>query len=943
MVSDIAVQQDSSTVAVVAMPSVTSVLGDCAAALLDKTVLLIFDMASGRLAASNNTAQQQLGLDPDMPDLSSFGDMIKPQGQTADGLWQSAQTEATVEWSGQLVGCLDLTIDVDATVARTALSPDQQGIVVMARLAQAAPVHKSAPARSELAIGLISYDMDGCITHINDRAMTALEAYDGSLVGRNHDTLWPADVTMSQEYIDFWEKLRQGRTLEGRYLHISAVDSPIWLQCVFVPEKGANGHPESVSQYIMDVSSETFAAMGAITFKDAFRTTFGVVEYDAEGHVTAINSVMCRYLGYDEDDAIGLHDHRFCDPEFARGTAYATAWNDLAEGRTQHLMIPQIGKDHRKIWTRSTLFPVLGTSGRLEKVIKIAEDITETHQTTLDKARDLSAFEGAFMTAEFDLSGVITSADAKFAQCFQTRTSDLIGQSHASLCNKAETETRHYLEIWDKLSEGEAVSTTLRHHTLRGEAIWLHSHYVPLRLPNGKIQKIYSIHTDVTAAKSAEFEFKSLKKTLNQTHCIAHYDTSGAVLDMNDNFFKATGHNANDATSLKLQSFFNPEDDTPEALRLFWENMASDRSVSMRVRRKTSDGKDLWLDTSYLPLHDQSGKLHKVMELAKNVTDRAQENLRNKANWTALQTAQALVEFTPDGYVTDANDMFLITMGYSLREIQGQHHSMFCKSDYVQSKTYREFWMRLNKGEDQTGRFHRVGRFDRDVFMQASYRPILDMDGKVERIMKYALDISPQASLAKIAKESVEKIRQEADNILAASDSIHNDVLSATQTTDRTRAIVSDGTGKLKSGLAEFEQATKAVLQANDTVEVIGDYASQTNLLALNAAIEAARAGEHGVGFSIVADEVRKLAERNSEAAKTIARNIEVVTDFIRSGLSKGEEALQQIDSQKTLIEQNIGALHTVTGRTQEQRKSNQMILSHIKILEDGIMPVTDQ
>ncbi len=350
-----------------------------------------------------------------------------------------------------------------------------------------------------------------------------------------------------------------------------------------------------------------------------------------------------------------------------------------------------------------------------------------------------------------------------------------------------------------------------------------------------------------------------------------------------------------------------------------------------------------WLDTSLHPLHDQSGKLHKVMELANDVTDLALENMRNKGNWEALQTAQALVEFTPDGYVIDANDMFLATMGYSMREIQGQHHSMFCPPDYVQSKGYREFWLKLNKGENQTGRVHRVGRFDRDVFMEASYRPILNFDGKVERVMKYALDISPQASLAKIAKDSVEEIRQEAAKISMESEAIQSEVHSASQNTNRIRTIVVEGTSSLQGGLAEFENATNAVVQATETVEVISDYASQTNLLALNAAIEAARAGEHGVGFSIVADEVRKLAERNGEAAKTIARNIEVVTEYIRVGLNKGRDALHQMEAQKDLIEVNTGALNTVTGRTQGQRQSNQMLLSHVKKLEDGILPVTDQ
>lgn len=929
---------------VIEATSVVSVLGKIASQVFDKHIVLVFDTSSGGLIASNLTARLQLGLDEDAAVQPLFVDMVRIAGTLSEKLWQDAQGADPVEWTGQLVGCLDLSVDVELVATQAPLSPSQNCVLLIGRPVDMAAARQSEADGYETPIGVITYDMDGNILSVNERAMIALEAYDGTLVGRNHDSLWPDEVTTSQDYIDFWEKLRQGRTVEGRYLHISAVESPIWLQSTFVPVKNSDGYPASVRQYIMDVTADTFAAQDAIAFSSACRAAFCVGEYDADGHVLSMNTNMLQSLGYEADEVIGLHANRLCDPEFARGTMNRAVWRELAAGHTQKVLIPQVGKDQRRLWARCIMLPVIDTEGRLTKVIQIADDITQEHEQLVENRQKLSAFDTAFMVAEFDPSGVLTAADAAFIQTFESTESSLVGQTHASLCATQEVSSRTYTQLWNQLNEGHAASATLQHKTVKNQLVWLQSHYLPLRSAHGKIIKILSINIDISNAKAVEYEFNELKRSLDQTHCIALFDKTGAITQINDNFLKAVGcTRSHDIASLTRQSFLQAEDDTPESNRDFWETMKSGRAITLRARRKTVLGKDLWLDTTLHPLHDQSGNLTKVMEVATDVTGRAMENMRNKANWDALQTAQALVEFTPDGYVINANEMFLATMGYSMREIQGQHHSMFCPTDYVQSRNYREFWLKLNNGEAQTGRVYRVGRFDRDVFLQASYRPILDFEGKVERVMKYALDISPQAALAKIAKGSVEEIRKEAANIIDEADFIQNEVQSATQTTNQTREIAVQGTNRLQSGLTEFENATNAVLQATDTAHVIADYASQTNLLALNAAIEAARAGEHGVGFSIVADEVRKLAERNGDAAKTIAKNIDVVTEFIRTGLSKGKDVLQQMETQASLLEVNIMALEKVNGRTRDQHQSNQMILSHIQQLEDGILPVTDQ
>ena len=138
----------------------------------------------------------------------------------------------------------------------------------------------------------------------------------------------------------------------------------------------------------------------------------------------------------------------------------------------------------------------------------------------------------------------------------------------------------------------------------------------------------------------------------------------------------------------------------------------------------------------------------------------------------AIRKSQAVIEFKMDGTVLDANDNFLNALGYRLDEIKGQHHSMFVDEAYRQSAEYKEFWAKLNRGEYQAAEYKRIGKGGKEVWIQASYNPILDLNGKPFKVVKYATDVTPQklalnamlADAALLTKAAVEgKLATRAD------------------------------------------------------------------------------------------------------------------------------------------------------------------------------------
>jgi methyl-accepting chemotaxis protein len=239
---------------------------------------------------------------------------------------------------------------------------------------------------------------------------------------------------------------------------------------------------------------------------------------------------------------------------------------------------------------------------------------------------------------------------------------------------------------------------------------------------------------------------------------------------------------------------------------------------------------------------------------------------------SALNRAMATIEFTPDGVITAVNPNFLKTMGYSEKDLVGQHHRQLCAPEFVQSSDYKELWNQLKRGDFFSGQIKRIARDGSERWLEASYNPVFDEGGKVISVIKFATDIT----------ENVSRQKQERDNALFAFNTSQqtrhwaeegvNDISQSVESIGRMAADI-DAAGKNVQSLGERSQ------QIGSIVQTIKDIADQTNLLALNAAIEAARAGETGRGFAVVADEVRKLAERTSSSTAEISTMVTAIQD----------------------------------------------------------------
>jgi methyl-accepting chemotaxis protein len=381
--------------------------------------------------------------------------------------------------------------------------------------------------------------------------------------------------------------------------------------------------------------------------------------------------------------------------------------------------------------------------------------------------------------------------------------------------------------------------------------------------------------------------------------------------------------------------FVDEETANSDGYKAFWDRLRRGEFASREYKRVGKDNREVWIQASYNPIFDLDGRPFKVVKYAMDVTADKQRNAEFEGKVNAIDRAQAVIEFDLDGNIRWANDNFLRTMGYSLREIIGQHHSMFCSPDYITSQDYRDFWLRLSSGEFISGQFHRLGKYGRHVYLKATYNPILDLRGHPVKVVKYAMEITEQVALQQRLNSKSTEMNESIGRLATSIDDIVDNTQQASDLAGQTQANAERGFEELRKSIEAIDLIKRSSDQIASIVQVIGEIASQTNLLAFNASIEAARAGEHGVGFSVVAGEVRKLAERSSDAAREISKLITESSSRVNQGFTVSRHAQEAFGDILKSVGQTGESIGRIAARTHDQQSESHAVKTLITELTD--------
>ena len=587
------------------------------------------------------------------------------------------------------------------------------------------------------------------------------------------------------------------------------------------------------------------------------------------------------------------------------------------------------------------------TSVRGKKAAKISSRQIDDYRARIE------AIGRAQPVSAYDMNGIVLEINENFEALFGYSRAEVVGQHVSIFVAEQERQTPRYRaalkELWERLNRGEVCEGDGKRSTKQGKEIWIHYCYNPVLDRQGKPYKVVNYFRDVTQEKLLRADQAGQIAAMGKAQAVIEFQMDGTVLTANDNFLNAFGYTLDGIKGQHHSMFVDEAHRQSPAYKQFWEKLNRGEYDAGEYKRIGKNGREVWIQASYNPILDADGKPFKVVKYATDVTRQKLINADYQGQIAAISKAQAVIEFNMDGTVITANDHFLRALGYTLEEVKGKHHSLFVDEAYRQSAEYAEFWAKLRRGEYQAAEYKRIGKGGRQVWIQASCNPILDLNGQPFKVVKYSTDITAQkmainammADAMMLSQAAVEgQLATRADlskhqgDYRRVVEGVNNTLDAVIGPLNVAAKYVDD----ISQGLLEASEVLQA-MAANDytrrlarsdkRVKITETYNGDFNTIKnnLNACIE---------GLEEVGEATNKTADTLEASMKSIAQNAQALSSSSQQLAatsqqmsSNAEETSAQASTVATATQQVTTNLNSVATGAEEMTSTVQSISSN--------------
>jgi methyl-accepting chemotaxis protein len=379
---------------------------------------------------------------------------------------------------------------------------------------------------------------------------------------------------------------------------------------------------------------------------------------------------------------------------------------------------------------------------------------------------------------------------------------------------------------------------------------------------------------------------------ISKSQAVIEFNMDGTIIDANANFLKAMGYTLAEVKGQHHSMFVDTMYGRSAAYRDFWAKLNRGEYLTDEFKRIGKGGTEVWIQASYNPILDVDGRPFKVVKYATDITAQKLKNIDSQGQLESIGRSNAVIEFNMDGTIITANENFLKATGYSLSEIKGKHHRMFVSAEYGRSNEYRSFWDMLNRGEFLVGTYTRINKRGEEIYLQASYNPIVDMDGKPLKVVKYALDMTEVIRVIKAMSKGDISIR--------CDTSVDNSGLTAE---------INKTLDNLNSVLSNISQGSDVVAQSSDLLQKKADDMKRNTT-------------EVATAISQMAKGAQDQALRTDESSKLIghvmssSNDMEKKANFINKTAEKGLESSNQGMRTVKVLVNNMNGIKDSAGQT---------------------------
>ena len=387
---------------------------------------------------------------------------------------------------------------------------------------------------------------------------------------------------------------------------------------------------------------------------------------------------------------------------------------------------------------------------------------------------------------------------------------------------------------------------------------------------------------------------------LDRSLAVIEFDPTGRILTANENFCRAMGYTLAEIQGQHHSMFVEPADRASAAYAEFWRRLGGGQYDAGEYKRLGKGGREVWIQASYNPVLKGS-KVVKVVKVATDVTAEKLRAAEQQGKMDAISRAQAVIEFTPGGEIVTANDNFLAAMGYRLDEIRGQHHRMFVAPEEAASPAYADFWARLNRGEYVAAEFRRIGKGGKEIWIQASYNPIFDTEGRILRVVKYATDVTERVRAVASVGQGLSRLA--AKDLRATIDEALPPAFAAMRE-------------NFNSAAGELSRTLQAVAASGETIRSgASDISRAADDLSRRTEQQAASLEQTAAALDQVTATVAKTAE-GANHARDVAGNASDDATASSQIVSRAVEAMSGIEQSSRQIGQIIGTIDEIAFQT---------------------------